>query len=110
MEVVVDLEKTEKINTIICGFLESHRSWIFLPKGVKISFSTDGETFINAREILLSDGENYGASNRKEVFFRDLNQSARYVLIKAINREVCPNWHAGSGGKAWVFSDEIVIE
>ena len=110
MEVVVDLEKTEKINTVICGFLESHRSWIFLPKGVKISFSTDGETFINAREILLSDGENYGASNRKEVFFRDLNQSARYVLIKAINREVCPNWHAGSGGKAWVFSDEIVIE
>ena len=43
-------------------------------------------------------------------FFHDLNQSARYVLIKAINREVCPNWHAGSGGKAWVFSDEIVIE
>ena len=82
MEVVVDLEKTEKINTVICGFLESHRSWIFLPKGVKISFSSDGETFINAREILLNDGENYGASNRKEVFFRDLNQSARYVLIK----------------------------
>ena len=110
MEVVVDLEKTEKITTVICGFLESHRSWIFLPKGVKISFSTDGETFINAREILLNDGENYRASNRKEVFFRDLNQSARYVLIKAINRGVCPNWHAGSGGKAWVFSDEIVIE
>ena len=110
MEVIVDLQKTTKINTIICGFLESHPSWIFLPKSVAISFSSDGKNFVNMIEVLLKDGENYGDPNRKEVLFNELNQSARYVLIKAINRKTCPDWHAGAGGDSWIFSDEIVIE
>ena len=110
MEVLVDLQQSTKVNTIICGFLESHRSWIFLPETVEISFSSDGERFINKKSYVLEDGEHYSDPNRKEVIFNELNQSARYILIKAVNKEICPNWHAGSGGKAWVFSDEIVIE
>ena len=42
--------------------------------------------------------------------FDRLNQSARYILITAYNRKKCPPWHAGSGGDAWIFSDEVVIE
>ena len=36
--------------------------------------------------------------------------TARYVKIKAQNINVCPEWHKGAGGKAWLFIDEIVIE
>ena len=109
MEIVIDLHENKKINTIVCGFLESHQSWIFLPKSVNVSFSTDGKNFINKKQLILEDGENYIKSNRKEGRFDQLNQSARYILITAINRKKCPSWHAGSGGGAWIFSDEIVV-
>ena len=49
MQITVDLHKNKKINTIVCGFLESHQSWIFLPKSVSISFSSDGQNFINRK-------------------------------------------------------------
>jgi hypothetical protein len=32
------------------------------------------------------------------------------VKIHAMNRGVCPPWHLGAGGKAWLFADEIVVE
>ena len=110
MEIVIDLHENKKINTIVCGFLESHQSWIFLPKSVSVSFSTDGKNFINKKQLILEDGENYIKSNRIEGRFDQLDQSARYILITAINRKKCPRWHAGSGGGAWIFSDEIVVE
>ena len=110
MQITVDLHKNKKINTVICSFLESHQSWIFLPKSVSVSFSSDGKNFVNEKQLMLQDGENYGKSNRKEVKFHQLNQSARYILITAHNRKKCPAWHAGSGGDAWIFSDEVVIE
>ena len=34
---------------------------------------------------------------------------ARYVKIAAKNLGVCPAWHPGAGGKAWLFMDEIII-
>ena len=110
MKITIDLHENRKINTIVCGFLESHQSWIFLPKSVKVSFSSDGKNFINEKQLIMQDGGNYIKSNRKEVRFHQLNQSARYILITAHNRKKCPTWHAGSGGAAWIFSDEVVIE
>ena len=110
MEIVIDLHEDMEINNVVCGFLESHQSWIFLPKSVNVSFSSDGKNFTNRKKLLLQDGENYVKSNRKEVRFDQLNQSARFILITALNRKVCPSWHAGSGGGAWIFSDEVVVE
>ena len=77
---------------------------------MSVSFSSDGKNFVNRKQLMLQDGKNYGKSNRKEVKFHQLNQSARYILITARNRKKCPAWHAGSGGDAWIFSDEVVVE
>jgi len=35
---------------------------------------------------------------------------ARYVRVYAENLGVCPPWHPGHGGKAWLFVDEIIVE
>jgi len=35
---------------------------------------------------------------------------ARYVRVWARNRGVCPDWHPGAGGSAWIFADEIEIQ
>ena len=35
---------------------------------------------------------------------------ARFIKITAKNVKVCPEWHQGRGGKAWLFIDEIIIK
>jgi len=34
----------------------------------------------------------------------------RYIRVAARSVRACPLWHKGAGGKAWIFTDEIVID
>jgi len=34
----------------------------------------------------------------------------RSLKLKAKNIKVCPDWHHGAKGKAWIFMDEIIIQ
>ena len=95
---------------VSAGFLESHGSWIFLPTHVLVSFSDDGEIYNNTVKIQIKDGKQNGTARRVGVESINLNISARYVRVEAINRGTCPEWHPGAGGKTWVFCDEIIIE
>jgi len=110
MDVTIDLLNIEKISKVSIGFLESHGSWIFLPTLAIVSFSNDGESFNQKVEIKIDDGIRSGSANRIELESQDLNLSARFIRVEAVNRGVCPDWHPGAGGKTWIFSDEIVIE
>jgi hypothetical protein len=35
---------------------------------------------------------------------------ARYIKVNAKNIGRCPPWHQGSGGAAWLFCDEVIVE
>jgi len=35
---------------------------------------------------------------------------ARHIRVKARNVGICPDWHLGARGKAWLFCDEIIID
>ena len=109
LDVVIDLGKPESIENISLSFLEAHGSWIFFPTDIIVSFSDEGDSFKYEKKISLSDGENYCKNNRKVMNINSLNSSARFVRVQAINRKVCPDWHDGAGGKAWIFADEIII-
>ena len=110
IDVVIDLQNTEKITQISVGLLESEPSWIFLPTHVKVSFSEDGELFQNEKTVSLEDGEQNGKPNRRVARLTGLKSSGRFVKVQAINRKTCPEWHVGAGEKAWIFADEIVVE
>jgi len=110
LDVVIDLGSETEINQIICGFLESQNSWIFLPTEVKVSFSNNNISYENEKSIAISDGENYGNKNRVEAKINDIEQVARFVRITGTNRKICPDWHAGAGGDAWIFADEIIVK
>ena len=50
-----------------------------------------------------------------EVYVKDyvldsISSSARYIKIEAKNIGTCPHPHFNSGGKAWLYTDEIIIE
>ena len=81
-----------------------------MPRRVEFEFSTDGKTFTPAAVIVsdVSDKE-YGVVVRDFVT-RISPQQARYVRVKAQNYGTIPDWHAGKGGQAWIFVDEIIIE
>jgi hypothetical protein len=111
MEVVVDLGKPTKINTVKVGFLQDINSWIWMPREVEFSFSDDGTNFggtKNVRNTMVAD--TIDGAIRVEFDMKAAPVTRRYLKIKAMNYGQCPPWHLGAGGNAWIFADEIVIE
>ncbi|MBN2357149.1 family 20 glycosylhydrolase [candidate division KSB1 bacterium] len=109
-EAVVDLGKVTPIQAIACNFLQDINSWIFLPVEVGYAVSSDGVHFHNI--AMLTHDVPQKAQDALVRNFRDvfLDTSARYVRVFAKNVAICPDWHPGAGGKAWVFVDEIRVE
>ncbi len=109
MEVVIDLEEVKKISKISAEFLQDIRSWIFMPEFVKYSGSVDGKNF---KEIGRIDNDT--PVKEEGVIIKGFKTEvedveARYIKIYAKNMGLCPDWHIGGEGKAWIFLDEIVI-
>ncbi len=108
--VTIDLGKQIEIKKVTAGFLEDQSAWIFLPEFVEFLFSGNEKDFSNSFTV---KGEK-AKFNRFRVikdFSNDFqNVKARYVRIRAKNTGRCPSWHQGSGEKAWLFADEIIVE
>lgn len=110
LEAIIDLGEVKPIQRISSGYLQDINSWIFLPLTVEYSVSTDGEHF----EILWAEGHNISLKNQdavtREFTYEPEKLEGRYVKVRAVNIATCPDWHPGAGGKAWVFTDEIIVE
>ncbi len=109
-EAVVDLQSVKPVHEIKTSFLQQWYAWIWLPLEVKFSVSTDGKNFTQVGELPDPVPDTTGGA-----FVTPFNVSfpavkARYVKVDAISRKVCPDWHIGAGGKAWLFIDEIVVK
>jgi hypothetical protein len=110
LKAVIDLEKAVDIRSVSTRFFQSVGSWIFFPKRVIFSISTDGKSFEQVAEMVNTVPEDTPGLLVKE-FSEDWQpETARYVKVEAENVGICPDWHPGAGGKAWLFVDEIVVE
>lgn len=111
MEVVVDLGKTESVNTISMAFLQVTNHVVFFPSEVSYFGSVDNKTFteigtINSPKPLTK------SSKVNDIQYYDLEfdpASYRYVKVVARNTET-PYWHHAAGLPSWVFADEIIID
>jgi hypothetical protein len=105
----VDLGIEQSLNYIALNCLQDQRSWIWFPREVKFEVSSDGTNFT---EVGLSKNEK--ADNTNESFQQKMGvrirKNARFIRISAKNYGKCPSWHQGSGGDAWIFADELIIE
>ena len=110
IDVILDLGERTLISKISTGFLESVDSWIFLPTNIAVSFSMEDKEFKNEKTTQLTDAPSDSPPERRTADFSGINELCKYIRIRAKNRKVCPEGHPGSGGKAWIFSDEIIIE
>ena len=110
MEVVIDLGREVPVWRITASFLQSLSVWIFHPVEISFYISTDGEDY-----KMMSVTDNYpdrATINDGVKFFEVLifGAQARYIKVNAKNIGLCPPWHQGSGGAAWLFCDEVIVE
>ena len=105
---MIDLSEMQKVELVEVGFLQDQVGWIFLPQKVEISHSLDGVTF----ETIYEAYPNNEFSLIQDIYRYQVNPAnleTRYIQVKGINLNKCPDYHPGAGGKCWVFADEIVV-
>jgi predicted alpha-1,2-mannosidase len=106
---VIDLGRTETISRVGAGFLQDIGSWIWMPRHVDFEVSVDGQHFAPVVTIPSDVPENNDGVVIKDFVKTIAAQKARYVRVRGSNYGKIPSWHAGAGGDAWIFVDEIII-
>ena len=104
-----DFGKEIPFTSVMVTMLQNQKSWIFLPKYVECSLSSDGKHWHSVNQQL-----NQVSPKEEQVFIQPFTQPypqtpARYLRVVAKNYGVCPSWHEGAGEPSWIFADEIVV-
>ena len=81
----------------------------FFPTKIEIAISKNGNDFKTIKKMTYEI--DISPAHETKEFSTTLNgEEIRFIKVKATNLSVCPQWHPGAGGKAWVFVDEIVVK
>ena len=110
IDAVLDLGSVKEINEAGLSCLQDNNAWIFFPTTVSFSFSTDGTAYANERIVANRIPPEKDGTLLNTFGVENLALRARYIRVHAKNLTVCPPWHKGAGGKAWIFADEIVVK
>jgi hexosaminidase len=109
LDATIDLGAPAAISHLTVHFLVDHHSWIFAPTEVQYDVSDDGKKYTTVATFSLPVPATAQELSIVELA-KPLNVQARFVRVFARNLGVCPSWHPGAGGKAWLFVDEIIVE
>lgn len=105
----VDLGEAKTISEIGAGFYQESGSWIFMPDSVEYYVSGDGTHFEKIGSSRNDVSQKDPDPIVKDFVLKFGEREVRYFKIVAKNIGVCPSWHPGAGGKAWLFIDEIFV-
>jgi alpha-glucosidase (family GH31 glycosyl hydrolase) len=110
--VTCKLKREMRVREISVRFLRDQNVWIFHPLSVSIEVSSDGRNYQSVlQKNLPYSADQFDTTDILTVSAKmDVPRSCKYLRVKAENIGVCPYWHRGDGGKAWVFMDEIIID
>lgn len=101
--------KDYPVQKITSRFLQSQGKWIFLPRYIRYEISEDGINYKNVYEK-ETDPARHDSTGIFEFSAVIPNERPRYIRITAKNVGQCPVWHPGAGQKAWLFTDELILE
>ena len=107
-EAVVDLREVKLLHNLSAGFLQDAKSWIWMPREVVFSVSSDGVNYRNIATIQSPVAENDLEIQTWECS-TPAKTRARYVKVFAKNFGTIPEWHPGAGYPAFIFIDEITV-
>jgi hypothetical protein len=109
LEITLDLGEVREITAVRTTFLQDQKSWIWMPMRMRVFVSGDGKRFA---QIGSKTPKVDPKADETVIETLELKKKfrTRYLRIVANNFGVCPKWHIGAGGKAWIFADEIEID
>lgn len=109
IDVQIDLGEITEVSKITSRFKNQPMAWVFGPKEISYQISVDGDSYTEVAKftpgITKSDVNEVLEYEKK---FEPVE--AKYIRVIAENIGICPDWHPAAGGKAWLFSDEIIVE
>jgi hypothetical protein len=109
LHATLDLGEEIPVRSIRVGFIQDHKSWVFLPREVSFALSMDGTRFDTVASFQLAAPTKMQETATKDIYSRVDGVKARYVRVIAKNFGPCPEWHPGNGGDSWLFADEIQV-
>ncbi|WP_156108964.1 family 20 glycosylhydrolase [Hymenobacter sp. APR13] len=109
LDVTLDLGSRQLLDTVRVAFLQDWNSWIFLPRTVQTSFSSDGQTYTSGPEATTPEPISAVGPLRRSYHAAGPGRAVRYVRIQARSVGVCPPGHPGAGGAAFLMVDEVVV-
>ncbi|MBX3297598.1 MAG: GH92 family glycosyl hydrolase [Acidobacteria bacterium] len=110
LEAVIDLKERRRVMEVGGSFLQTTRSWIWMPSRIEFEASDDGVTFRKIAEI-KTDVPLTDETPQVKEFLTKLTApvTGRYIRVRAFNIGPIPAWHPGAGGDPWIFVDEVII-
>jgi hypothetical protein len=107
-DLTLDLGTQTSAHSASVDSVSAQRSWILHPKSIACAVSSDGVEYAPAgKETVSGDQQN---ETLIRIFNFHWNQPGiRYVKFHVEGTIQLPAWHAGAGGKSWVFLDEITV-
>ncbi|GGK20748.1 beta-hexosaminidase [Yeosuana aromativorans] len=103
MGVIIDLEEEQTIEQVTVGSVENQGSGIYFPTGIKVYVSEDGATYKEVGNVERPFEINPTVELKDfKIDFKPIR--AKFVKVIAKNLKTTP-----SGGDAWLFVDEILV-
>ncbi len=106
----IDLGKAQKIFKTEMNFLQTTSAWIFMPEYIEVSLSMDGTDWHTVKRVDNEVPEKDDRVTLQRMSADFPTETTRYIKVLAKNRGICPDWHQGAGGKAWIFCDEVIVK
>ncbi len=112
LSATIELLRPQTLHSITTRFLQIQNAWIFLPTHVRYEVSSDGVQFQSVFESeSRAESERQSENNEVKEYTATVNSTnVKFLRVRAKNLGVCPAWHTGVGGKAWLFVDEVKVE
>ena len=105
-EAILDLLQERPLKTVGAGFCQDAKSWIWMPRYVEFSISSDGSAFTPVGRVQNTVDDRDGTVRTWDAEL-PVDCSARYVKVFAKNIGTIPDWHPGAGAPGFIFTDEI---
>ena len=107
---LIDFAKPTLISKVTIGTMENQDHFIFLPVKVEVQMSLDGKSYHSLGQEIIDSLTRHDTDALKDISLSFDPVEIRYLRIQVKNLAVCPDWHPGTGSKAWLFVDELLVE
>ncbi len=110
IDATIDLGTAIRVDSVVVSLLEEVRSWILLPRELRLSVSEDGVRWEDGGvRLVQQEVTPEGRSRPRITLPLPPATRARYIRVVAINGGRLPRWHPGAGQPSWLFMDEIEV-